>query len=254
MRKHRVRVRLKTKIERSKKRKTVLIKTTVVIVLFTVLSFAVNKISKFLLTSPIFNVKSVEIKGNDITDKSAVLSYLDFDGKNIFLLKLENTGVQLEEKFLAIKNIKINRHLPNKIIAEIGERIPLAEITVQNKRVGIDENLKLFVLPENYRVLAKISDNLTLENKTACLKFLKDVSGLPVYKEIKGITAVSPDDIIFFIENDCKICIGAVQNIEQKISYLEKVLADLETKGKKAQYINMRDFSGEYKEIVVRAK
>ena len=34
----------------------------------------------------------------------------------------------------------------------------------------------------------------------------------------------------------------------------EKVIADLETKGKKAQYINMRDFTDENKEIIVRAK
>ncbi|OQW98510.1 MAG: hypothetical protein BWK68_00500 [Elusimicrobia bacterium A5] len=254
MKKHRVRVRLKAKIERSKKRKNSLIKITAVIALVTVLGFAVNKISKFLLTSPIFNVKSIEVKGIGITDKSAVLSYLDFEGKNIFLLKLKSRELQLREKFPAVKDVKINKRLPNKIIAEIEERIPLAETKVSNKRVGIDENLKLFVLPESYRVLPKITDNLTTENKTACLKFLKNVSDLPVHKEINGIMAVSPDDIIFFIGDNCKVCIGSAQNVESKISYLGKVIADLETKGKKAQYINMRDFSDEYKEVIVRAK
>ena len=254
MKKHRVRVRLKTKIERSKKRKNLLMKITAVIVLFAVLGFAVNKISKFLLTSPIFNVKSIEVKGIDITDKSAVLSYLDFEGKNIFLLKLKSRELQLKEKFPVVKYVKISKRLPNKIIAEIEERIPLAETKILNKRVGIDENLKLFVLPDSYKVLPKITDNLTTENKTACLKFLKNVSDLPVLKEINGITAVSPDDIVFFIGDNCKVCIGAAQNVESKISYLEKVIADLETKGKKAQYINMRDFSDEYKEVIVRAK
>ncbi len=254
MKKHRVRVRLKAKIERSKKRKNLLLKITAVIALVTVLGFAVNKISKFLLTSPIFNVKSIEVKGIGITDKSAVLNYLDFEGKNIFLLKLKSRELQLKEKFPAIKDVKIGKWIPNKVIAEIKERIPLAETKVSNKRVGIDENLKLFVLPENYRVLPKITDNLPMENKTACLKFLKNVSDLPVHKEITGITAVSPDDIIFFIGDNCKICIGPAQNVESKISYLEKVIADLETKGKKAQYINMRDFSDEYKEVIVRAK
>jgi len=182
------------------------------------------------------------------------LSYLDFGGKNIFRLKLKKTALQLEERFSAVENIKIKRRFPNKIVAEIEERRPLAETKVSNKRVGIDENLKLFVLPESYKVLPKIADNLTAENKTACLKFLKSVSGFPIYREIEGITAVSPDDIIFFVENNCKVCIGAPQNVESKISYLEKVIADLETKGKKAQYINMRDFSDENKEIIVRAK
>ena len=254
MKKHRVRVRLKAKVERSKKRKNLVIKITTIVILLAVLGFAVNKISKFLLTYPIFNVKSIEVKGIGITDKAAVLSYLDFEGKNIFLLKLKSRELQLKEKFTAVKNIKISRRLPSKIIAEIEERIPLAETKVSNKRVGIDENLKLFVLPESFRTLPKIADDLTAENKTACLKFLKNISDLPVHKEISGITAVSPDDIVFFIGDKCKVCIGSSQNVESKISYLEKVIADLETKGKKAQYINMRDFTDENKEIIVRAK
>lgn len=254
MRKHKVRIRLKTKIERSKKRKYLLLKTTAIIAIFTVLGFAVNKTSKFLLTSPIFNVKLIDVKGSEITDKPAVLSYLDFIGKNIFSLKLKNRELQIREKFPSVKNVKINRRFPDKIAAEIIERTPFAETKVSDKRIGVDENLKLFVLPESYRQLPKITENLTPENKTACLKFLKEASNLPISKEINGITAVSPDDIIFFIGDNCKVCIGAPQNIEQKISYLEKVLADMETKGKKAQYINMRDFTNEYKDVVVRSK
>ncbi|MFH1540488.1 MAG: FtsQ-type POTRA domain-containing protein [Elusimicrobiota bacterium] len=252
MGKHRVRVRHKVKIGRNKKRKKILVKVTLVIILFCALSFAINKVSMFLLTSSIFDIKLVEIKGNNIIDKSVVLNCLDFNGKNIFLLKLKNKESQLKEEFAVIKNVKINRWFPNKIIVEIEERIPLAEILTPNKRVGIDENLKLFVLSENYTVLTKISDDLTLENKIVCLRFLKEILNLPVYKKIKEITAISPNDVVFFIENNCKVCIGNEQNVEQKISYLEKVLSDLETKGKQAQYINMRDFSDENKEVVIR--
>jgi len=254
MRKNRVKIRLKTRIERSKKRRKILLGITATLFILAVLGFAVNKVSKILLTYPIFNVKSTVVKGSDVTDETAVLSYLDFSGKNIFALKLGIAESQLKERFPSIKEVKVHRRLPNGIVAEIEDRIPLAETKVSDKRIGIDEYFKSFVLPENYRALPKMSDSLTTENKTACLKFLKSVSGMPISKEINGITAVSPDDIVFFIKDDCKVCIGGAKNVEKKIFYLSKVLADLETKGKKAQYINMRDFSDDYKDIIVRAK
>ena len=254
MKKHKIKTRLKTKIEQSKRRKRIWLKSTATFVLLFILGFVVNKTSKFLLTSPIFNVKSTEVRENDILPKSVILDYLDFDEKNIFSLKLKSTETQLKENFAVISDVEINRCLPNGIVVKIIERVPVAEIKVSDKRVGIDEHLVSFVLPDNYTLLPKISDDLTTENKTACLKFLKNVFHLSIYKEITGITSAAVDYIVFFIGDNCKICIGTPDNMEQKILYLGKVLSDLETKGEKAQYINMRDFSNEHREVVVMPK
>ena len=57
---------------------------------------------------------------------------------------------------------------------------------------------------------------------------------------------------MFFLPGNCRVCIGSPVDVDYKITYLEKVLADLELKGEKAKYINMRDFSDEYREIVLR--
>jgi cell division septal protein FtsQ len=179
---------------------------------------------------------------------------LDFNGKNIFRLKLKKAESQLKEKFSNVRDVSIGRYLPGRIVVKISERIPLAEVKVSDKRIGIDEYLKVFILPVDYRVLPKLSENMTIENKTACVKFLKEVSGLPIYKSITGVTALAPDDLIFFFEDNCKICMGLPEDIAYKVTYLEKVLTDLEMKGKKAEYINMRDFSKEHKEVVLRTK
>ncbi|MEW6557486.1 MAG: FtsQ-type POTRA domain-containing protein [Elusimicrobiota bacterium] len=254
MKKHKVRLRLKTRIERNRKRKALLFKITALLILLVVLGFAVNKISRFLLTSPIFNVKSIDVSGNTLVSQTAILDCLDFCRKNIFRLNLKKTETQLTEKFPALKKVYIKRRLPNKIISKIEEKIPLAEIAVSNNRIGIDEHLNVFVVPKSYRQLPRISENLTLEYKSVCLKFLKNIRELPVYKNITAVTATSVDDIVFFMNNGCKVCIGSSENSENKINYLEKVFTNLEIEGKKAQYINMRDFTDENKEIIIKAK
>lgn len=251
MKRYRVKIRHKTKIEQDKKRKNIAVKIITSFVIITVLGFAAGGIVKFLLTSPFFNVKSIEIEGNNIVAESAVFEYLDFRGKNIFQLKLGKIKSLLEE-IPAVKEVSIKKRLPGKIVAKITERIPLAEREIAKKRIGIDEYLKMFVLPQSYRPIPNIDKNLVLENKQACMVFLKNVCGLPIYKNIKSVTARSPDDVEFFLEGNCKICIGSPADIDYKITYLEKVIADLEVKGEKAKYINMRDFSDEYKEIVLR--
>lgn len=252
MKRYRVKIRHKTKVEQDKKRKNIAVKVVASLIITAILCFAVSQTAKFLLTSPVFNVKLTKVEGNNIIAESTVLEYIDFGGKNIFKLKLGKIESLLEEKFPAIKKVSIKRRLPGKIVAKITERIPLAEREIAEKRVGIDEYLKMFVLPQNYKSIPSIDKNLVLENKQACIAFLKNVCSLPIYKNIKSITARSTDDIEFFLSGNCKICIGSPADIDLKITYLEKVLADLEIKGERAKYINMRDFSDEYKEIVLR--
>jgi len=252
MKKYRRRIRLKTKIEKGRKYKNIVVWTTLILGTSFLLSIAVNKTSKYLLTSSYFNVKSIEIKGNNIIQKNSILEYLNLYNKNIFKSKLNKYELQLKEKFLAVKDVYIRRRIPNRIVVNIIERIPLAEYKAFDKRIGIDEYLKLFVLPGSYAILPKISENLNEENKAACISFLKNVIGFPIYKKIKAVTSTATDDVIFFLEDNCKVCVGMPDNIDFKINYLEKVFSDLETKGKKAEYVNMRDFSEDYKEIIVK--
>ncbi|MBN1383545.1 MAG: FtsQ-type POTRA domain-containing protein [Elusimicrobia bacterium] len=254
MKRYKVKIRYKTKVERYKKRKDIAIKIIVSLAVIIALFFAGSRAVKFLLTSPIFNVKLIEVRGNNIIAESEVLGYIDFNGKNIFQLKIGKVESLLREKFPAIESINIKRRLPDKIAAKIIERVPLVERKIAKKRIGIDEYLKMFVLPQDYKLLPSITKDLALENKKACLEFLKRVSGLPIYKNIKSITANAPDDIIFFLSDNCRVCIGMPVDVDYKITYLERVLADLEVKGERAEYINMRDFSDEYKEIVLRTQ
>src|SRR3989339_38243 len=254
MKRYRRRIRLKTKVEKSRRYKNIIVWTTLLLAAMLFVSFIVNKSSKCLLTSPFFNVKSIEVKGNNIVEKNSVIEYLNLYNKNIFRPKFKKTEIQLKEKFLAIKDVYVKRRIPNKIVVEIIERVPLAEYKVAEKRVGIDEYLKLFVLPDDYRILPKISENINTDCKTACLMFLKNVNAFSIYKKIKAVTSTASDDVTFFLDDNCKVCIGLPDNIDNKINYLEQVFSDMETKGEKAEYINMRDFSDEHKEIIVKTK
>jgi len=99
---NKVRVRLKTKITNNKKRRKVVLVVTLLFALIAGAAFSANRISKFLLTSSIFNVKSTEIKGNEIVGAKAVSDYLDFQGKNVFCINLKKSELLLKERFPVI--------------------------------------------------------------------------------------------------------------------------------------------------------
>ena len=105
MGKHKVRLRLKVKIEKSQKIRNILLKITAILIILAVSGFVVNKTARFLLTSPVFNVKSIEVRGAGIIEKDAILNCLAFCGKNIFLLKLKKTESQLTEEFVAKRSM-----------------------------------------------------------------------------------------------------------------------------------------------------
>jgi len=254
MKKYKVKVRLKTKITKSRNRRKILLAATVLIGLIAGGGFFANRISKFLLTSQIFNVKSTEVTGNEILDAMAVSDYLDFKGKNIFCIKTDKSEMLLKERFPVIKDVSIRRGIPSSLIVNITERVPIAESRIQDKRVGMDEKLKLFAISAGFKKLPELPDNIPVKNKVACVIFLKSICDLPLYRNICNITAGSPDGIVLFFKDNGKVFIGSPENSELKMAYLEQIISDLEAKGKNFDYINMKDFSADYKEATVKVK
>lgn len=83
---------------------------------------------RYLTTSPEFAINQVEIKGNHIVSKDQLLEKADpIIGSNIFMLN----PTQLSKKLSAnpwIRNISIERRLPQGIDITVVERVPYARI------------------------------------------------------------------------------------------------------------------------------
>jgi len=254
MKKYKVPVRMKAQVTNSRKRRKILLFVTVLIGLLAGGGFFTNRISKFLLTSPVFNVKLIKVTGNEIIDESVVSDYLNLKGKNTFSLNPKKSEIQLMERFPVIKDVSIAKRIPSSLIVRVTERVPLAESRINANRVGTDEKLKSFAISAGFRKLPELPDSISIENKAACVMFLKSICDLPIYRNICNITAGSPNDIVLFFKGDKKVLIGSPENSELKMAYLEQIISDLEAKGKNFDYINMKDFSVNYKEATVKLK
>jgi cell division septal protein FtsQ len=150
--------------------------------------------------------------------------------------------------------VSIRRKLPCRIEVRVTERVPIAEMKVNDRRVGLDDSFRAFALSAEYKLLPDVSDSLPWERKAACLTFLKSVSDLPIYREICSVSADTPEEITFALRNKGLVMIGSPAGCGFKIAYLQKILADLEAKGRMFEYINMKDFSADYKEAAVMPK
>ncbi len=254
MKKYKIKVRQKTRVTKSRKRKHAVIAVAVISAVAVFGTFFAGRISKFLLTSAFFNVKSTVVKGSNILDAAAVESYLDFKGRNIFRINLKKSDMLIMEHFPVIKSVKIRRFLPSSVVVSIEERVPMAESRVMENRVGLDENLKCFAISGGFKKLPEMPCDIAMENKAACMTFLKSVCDLPIYRDISNITAVSSGEIVLSFEGDKKVFVGAPENSEMKMSYLEQIISDLKAKGKNFEYINMKDFSADYKEATVKLR
>jgi len=91
-----------------------------------------------LLKSPLFEVRSLEIRGNSQLSREEIeeLSGIKL-GDNIFKLDFEKAGAKIKKSPL-VKNVTIKRFLPAKVVIEVEERHPAALLAIENGLVVVD--------------------------------------------------------------------------------------------------------------------
>ena len=86
-----------------------------------------------------FTLETVAIKGNNYIDPKYIVSSLNADvGTPLFAISLENIHKKLKENSW-VKDVNIQRKLPNTILVSITERVPIAVWQHQKKLYLIDQ-------------------------------------------------------------------------------------------------------------------
>jgi cell division protein FtsQ len=78
-----------------------------------------------LFNSPTFKVSSVQLSGNVRLTEADIISFLPFAGQPIFAAKPDLIKDELVSRFPEIATISVKATLPNKLIVQITERIPI---------------------------------------------------------------------------------------------------------------------------------
>ncbi len=206
---------------------------------FVVFSIIILFIIAFVVMSlPIFNIKTVEIKGIDIIEEESIMSKIFYkDDVNIFSLSKRNLEKEIEMLPYA-KDVVITKELPNKLIINVTERTNIGYILYGND---------IYVYIDGEGVVLEVQ-NYTREQRPffGGLNITEVAKGEKLYVEDESVFAVAVtlantfknfhfdnreikiklddvDDIIFNIDN-IKVLFGDIENIYDKMVWIDAIL------------------------------
>jgi cell division protein FtsQ len=206
----------------------------------------------YLCTSPYFSVQQIIVNGEKKLTDMEVLNMARIGiGMNILTINLKEASKRIEQHPW-IENALLKRKLPQKIFISITERDPIAIINLDRLYL-IDKQGVIFkeIGPEDaldVPILTGLESTVLAANESVSKRLIE--KALTIMDEINGKKVLSMDELseinmdphsgltIFTMEDATQIKLG-FNDYGRKLDRLKKVMADLQNKYKKADYINL---------------
>lgn len=218
----------------------ILLLTSTFIILYTKTSF--------------FHISSIEVIGNEkITDEKLVLASGIIIDENIFKINLK---MAKENVFLHpyVKNVKIKRRLPNKILINVDERKEIAIINYIGSYVYIDEEgIILNILSERKddKIIEiygldinnpQIGDKLVFrdeEFQEKIIEFINNTRDLGLSISLEKIIIDENNNASIYIRNGGEVAFGTLDDVKYKLNFLISILKELESKSQGYRIIHL---------------
>ncbi|MCK5533832.1 FtsQ-type POTRA domain-containing protein [bacterium] len=260
IKKQKIRVRNKFKKLRKEKIKEISKHSLNLISASLIGGIIIFKLYHFLFLSSFFELKKVEIKGNEMLSESEIRKSLKLRKKeNIFLVTKENIKEYLNG-VPTVETVIMKRKIPGTLCLEIIERTPVGYCKINGQLKGIDKAGILFDCKDLKKeipfIIGLISGKEEEKKKLAIdfLQLVKNESKCPIGREIVKVVPKDFCKIIFLLRDGTKVFFGKVPSpdINLKLTYLEKVLLDLKNKNKKIDYVDMQYFTSDIGKVIVK--
>ncbi len=98
----------------------------------------------YLLTSPVFKVKSIQVEGVLRLSVEEITRTLGVRNKTIFLLNPLQMEEKLTEAYIELTNVSVKITLPAQIMVRVNERVPMVAWVMDNETLWIDGNGFIF--------------------------------------------------------------------------------------------------------------
>ncbi len=202
-----------------------------------------------LLSSPLFEVKKVLVRGNHFLSEEKIRSVADIGlGVNIFKLDLASNAANLT-LIPMLKEAQISRTLPSTVVINVKERVPIGLVTTGEGFIEVDEEGVYLIkagagapgLPVITGVQAEVADLGQRVKSEKLGDALAVVKGLPA-GTVANLSEVHVDDdgqiIIYTLEGtQCRF--GLPVDIQEKGTILAQILVELRKQGAKVNYIDL---------------
>ncbi|MCL6558116.1 MAG: FtsQ-type POTRA domain-containing protein [Firmicutes bacterium] len=202
-----------------------------------------------LLNSPVFEVRTIQVRGNQFLDEERIRAVAGIGtGVNIFKadLKAASAGLRLVPM---VKDVRITRSLPSTVVIKIQERKPLALLPVKEGFIEVDsEGVYLRQsgagtpgLPVITGVRGEMPEPGQPVRDEKLKHALSVVEGLPA-EAVGNLSEVHVDEAglirIYTIDGvQCRF--GPATEISEKGAVFLQVLKEVRSQGKKIHYIDL---------------
>ncbi|MBW4828903.1 MAG: FtsQ-type POTRA domain-containing protein [Clostridiaceae bacterium] len=200
----------------------------------------------------LFNITSIDIVGNKKLSKEQIIRVSGgIANENIFKVNIKDIEINLK-KHPYIKEAKVKRKLPDKLVVSIVERREKFSIPYMESYVYSDGEsfiLRIETEPDVEKVpiiiginieKPQIGDEIVLEkgkNIEELESFIKMADEVKLLEQIKSIDFSKKENININLRNGIKVAFGPLNNVEYKLRYLYSILGDVSRKDLNCKYI-----------------
>jgi hypothetical protein len=195
-----------------------------------------------------FLIKKVEVVNKE---KINLLGTTEYINKKLLLISQEDVVSTLKQKNPLIKNITVQKKLPNSLIIIPELYKPIADIIVSNGYFRISEDGRILSKLKNYdssypliTYYQKLNyfsynsgDYITLKDITTSLYFLKFLQNSSLI--VDGVDIKDKDMLVFNLENR-KIILTNNKEINLQEYALDEILKSFRVTGKNFKVIDLR--------------
>lgn len=206
-----------------------------------------------LLTKlPLFRIEKFEVKGNKTLESNDIILYSGITvGENIFTIDKQKIDASLKTEPY-VESSEIKRKLPDTIEIKITEKTDAVVIDA-GKKVFLDENGEVVALRDDYKQsFVPLITGLELQNpqllQPVKLKnsinmdefraFVKNLVRPEIHKRLNTVTVGKDGSVELLLKDDTVVKLGKFDDMEHKMSFLEKVLEDLAKKKTETKLID----------------
>ncbi len=150
---------------------------------------------RWMMTSPLFHVRTVKVVGNELVSEKTILTLLNIKNEiHIFKVNIDSLENKLSTNPF-IKNVSVKRIFPSTISVSLKEKHPLAFV-ISKKNYLLSDSKELLPMPEQIRVydLPTITGIMNIESR------FKKKEDIPELNKIVDIlyTLQKPDIDLYY--------------------------------------------------------
>lgn len=211
-----------------------------------------------LLTTVLLPINSITMQysGKKYTKEEIMAVARVKKGDNIIMTLESTVNKRVSEGLPYIGSVEVEKELPDKINLVVKETKATYTIKQNKKYVALDENFKVLeITDKKNRKLTYIQGLKLKENELGKPAVFKDQSAFLNVKEIMAsvkksgnsinhIDAKSQFDVKFAVNGKYNVEIGTTNDLTEKLSFMNKMIEQIEKKHKEDKgTINLRYFS-----------